>query len=191
VAPEISNGKGESSEAYPHVVARLADRLRIIEDLRYQWLLTARAPSVGKPSLKAVSASHPEIRFAVMSMSEGRECISASLAGGMHGFVSKRQPDEDVLSAIKEILSGGIYVPWSSVRGEGGAPASEQIVKLTARQQQVLQFLSLGMSVSACWGTAPRQGGHDMRPSGKTAPSSASTEAMGRAARDGTIVAAT
>jgi len=29
--------------------------------------------------------------------------------------------------------------------------------------------------VSACWGTAPRQGGHDMRPSGKTAPSSAST----------------
>jgi len=97
-------------------------------------------------TLKAVSASHPEIRFAVMSMSDGRECISASLAGGMHGFVSKRQSDEDVLSAIKEILSGGIYVPWSSVRGEGGAPASEQIVKLTARQQQVLQLLSLGMS---------------------------------------------
>jgi DNA-binding NarL/FixJ family response regulator len=64
----------------------------------------------------------------------------------MHGFVSKRQSDEDVLSAIKEILSGGIYVPWSSVRDEGGAPASEQIVKLTPRQQQVLQLLSLGMS---------------------------------------------
>lgn len=94
--------------------------------------------------LKAERASHPAIRFAVMSASDSRDCISASLTGGMHGFVSKRQSDEDILFAIKEILSGGIYVPWSSAKGFGGA--SDHIFKLTPRQQQVLRLLSLGMS---------------------------------------------
>jgi DNA-binding NarL/FixJ family response regulator len=97
-------------------------------------------------TLKALSASHPAIRFAVMSISDGRDCISASLAGGMHGFVSKRQPDEDILVAMKEILSGGVYVPWSSARGNGGPVTSDQVLKLTPRQQQVLRLLSLGMS---------------------------------------------
>src|SRR5271166_5501035 len=97
-------------------------------------------------TLKALSASHPAIRFAVMSISDGRDCISASLAGGMHGFVSKRQPDEDILIAMKEILSGGVYVPWSSARGRGGSASSDHMLKLTPRQQQVLRLLSLGMS---------------------------------------------
>jgi DNA-binding NarL/FixJ family response regulator len=97
-------------------------------------------------TLKAAKASHPAIRFAVMSVSDSRECISASLAGGMHGFVSKRQSDEDVLLAMQEILSGGVYVPWSSAKGFGGAATSDHILKLTPRQQQVLRLLSLGMS---------------------------------------------
>jgi DNA-binding NarL/FixJ family response regulator len=93
-------------------------------------------------TLKAVSASHPAIRFAVMSTTDRRECISASLEGRMHGFVSKRQSDEDILTAIKEILSGGVYVPWCSAKGRGGAG----VLNLTPRQQQVLRLLSLGMS---------------------------------------------
>ncbi len=99
-------------------------------------------------TLKTVSATHPAIRFAVMSMSDSRDCISESLAGGMHGFVSKRQSDEDIMSAIKEILSGGLYVPWSSVRGRGGQPTGDRdrMLKLTPRQEQVLRLLSLGMS---------------------------------------------
>jgi DNA-binding NarL/FixJ family response regulator len=96
--------------------------------------------------LRAISASHPAIRFVVMSLSDTRDSISASLAGGMHGFVSKRQSDEDVLCAMKEILSGGIYVPWSSVKGRGGGAGSDEALNLTPRQQQVLRLLSLGMS---------------------------------------------
>ncbi len=97
-------------------------------------------------TLKAVSASHPAIRFAVMSLCDSRDFIAASIAGGMHGFVSKRQSDEDVMSAIKEVLSGGVYVPWSSAAGHGGPSSNNYMSKLTPRQQQVLRLLSLGMS---------------------------------------------
>ncbi len=100
----------------------------------------------GLELLKVASATHPAIRFAVMSMSDSREYISASLAGGMHGFVSKRQSDEDVLSAIKEILSGGLYIPWAPAAGREEAATRDPIPKLTPRQQQVLRLLSLGMS---------------------------------------------
>ncbi len=97
-------------------------------------------------TLRAARTSHPAIRFAVMSASDSRECISASLAGGMHGFVSKRQSDEDILAAIKEVLLGGVYIPWSSAKGFEGAATSDQILRLTPRQTQVLRLLSLGMS---------------------------------------------
>ena len=81
-------------------------------------------------TLKAAKASHPAIRFAVMSVSDSRECISASLAGGMRGVVLKRQSDDDILVAIKEMLSGGIYIPWSSAKGVGGG--SDRILRFTA-----------------------------------------------------------
>ena len=58
-----------------------------------------------------MSVSYPSVRFAVMSMSDNRDCISGSLAGGMHGFVSKRQPDEDILFAIKEFYQEAFTSP--------------------------------------------------------------------------------
>jgi hypothetical protein len=43
VAPAFSAGKGESSEAYPRIVARLTDRLRVVHgQCNLQWLLQAR-----------------------------------------------------------------------------------------------------------------------------------------------------
>lgn len=97
-------------------------------------------------TLKAVSSSHPSVQFAVMSISDSREFISASLAVGMRGVLSKRQSDEDVLSAIKEILAGGVYIPGCSVEGSGGRMTPGEIPILTPRQRQVLRLLSLGMS---------------------------------------------
>ncbi len=90
-------------------------------------------------TLKGVSHSHPAIRFAVMSNSDTREAISASLTGDLHGVVSKHQPDEDIISAIKEILSGRVHISWSAL-------ARDQMLRLTRRQEQVLQLLALGMS---------------------------------------------
>lgn len=96
--------------------------------------------------LKEASLVHPAISFAVMSASNTRECIAASLSSGMRGLVSKGQSDGEIVRAIREILSGGIYVPWSLTKWNESAAPADNMLKLTQRQQQVLRLLSLGMS---------------------------------------------
>jgi CheY-like chemotaxis protein len=62
----------------------------------------------------------PTTRFAVVSASNTRTDILASLAAGFHGFISKHQPDTEILAAINDVLSGRIYVPSSVVETDDG-----------------------------------------------------------------------
>ena len=110
--------------------------------------------------LKSVCASNKAVRFAVLTKLDSRERIFASLAIGLHGFISKYQPDGDILIAINQILSGQVYIPWRIIKGGSGphpagsahqepacsAASALDPLNLTPRQGQVLQLLSLGMS---------------------------------------------
>ena len=86
--------------------------------------------------------------------------ILATFAAGLHGFISKRQSDADILDAIAYLLSGRTYVPRSlaeagddeasvSQGDRGAAPmlsTEADLSKLTKRQREVLQLLARGMS---------------------------------------------
>lgn len=133
----------------------LDDGLFFLEQDRFIDLVLSDSGPCGARAterLKAFCARHPGIRFAVMSDLDSRESVFSSLAGGLHGVVSKRQSDDDIVAALKVILSGGTYVPWSSVKAAGSPPQPPQIdmrggdARLTPRQEQVLRLLSLGMS---------------------------------------------
>ena len=63
--------------------------------------------------LKAASEASSSTRFAVISGSDTRADIIATLAAGFHGFISKHQSDRDILAGITDLLSGRIYVPPS------------------------------------------------------------------------------
>lgn len=96
----------------------------------------------------------PETRFAVMSTSNMRADVFQCLAAGFHGFVYKLQSDEELLTAINDLLSGRIYVPrWLADRDSSNAetPLSVrmmpgEIPKLTRRQNELLPLLAQGMS---------------------------------------------
>ena len=109
--------------------------------------------------LKQAFTAYPTTRFAVISGSDSRESIIASLSAGFHGFISKHQLARDVLDAINDIASGRIYVPPLLARPENagildphdeeGPPmiASEaDLLRLTPRQREVLSHLALGKS---------------------------------------------
>ena len=113
--------------------------------------------------LKQAFEVSPKTRFAIISGSDTRQSILASLAAGFHGFISKQQPDGDILQAIRDIASGRIYVPPTLAETEAGdapsdrsaevpdaiAPAVKSdadLLSLTPRQREVLSHLALGRS---------------------------------------------
>jgi len=111
--------------------------------------------------LKLAREAAPGTRFAVISASDTRADILATLAAGFHGFISKHQSDTDILSAITEILSGRIYVPGSladagdcvaigrSLLHREAVPTlstKADSLKLTKRQREVLTLLARGLS---------------------------------------------
>jgi len=111
-------------------------------------------------SLKAAREASPATRFAIVSASDARADILATLAAGFHGFISKHQSDTEVLAAVTSILAGQIYVPASfAAIGDGVSVSSRfdrealptlsteaDVLKLTKRQREVLSLLARGLS---------------------------------------------
>jgi len=74
-------------------------------------------------TLKVAREASAATRFAIISASDTRADILATLAAGLHGFISKHQSDTEILAAINDILSGRVYVPdftYLKVIGWGG-----------------------------------------------------------------------
>ena len=121
---------------------------------------TGRSSLAVLDSLKAAREASPATRFAVVSTSNTRADILATLAAGFHGFISKRQSDTEILAAVTDILAGRIYVPASFAKIGGGNALSSQfdgealpalsteadVLKLTKRQREVLALLARGLS---------------------------------------------
>jgi DNA-binding NarL/FixJ family response regulator len=108
------------------------------------------------PALRVLAEIHdirPTTRIAVMSTSNTRADVLSCLSAGFHGFVPKLQSDEELLSAIEDLLSGRIYVPRWLADDNIDKPDVPQIVnfdleglRLTRRQNEILPLLAQGMS---------------------------------------------
>lgn len=101
----------------------------------------------------------PGVPVIVLSGSEDPALIKALLAMGVQGFIPKAYSPEVMLSAVRLVLCGGVYVPPMLLRDPGGtigmaaahdeATASASIEErlrklLTERQVDVLRLLSQG-----------------------------------------------
>jgi len=113
----------------------------------------------GFATLGALRSMHPEIPIVALSESDSREQIVRAIDLGAMGFVSKRSPNDLVVSALRLVLMGGVYVPRAAF--EGGAaevrpdaggraaparrgPLTARDLGLTDRQAQVLALILEG-----------------------------------------------
>ncbi len=112
----------------------------------------------GIDGIKKICQDHPYVPVIVVSVRENIASIRNALAAGAVGYIPKTSSPDVMMSAIKLVLSGGVYVPphvlGLTSSGEdflGDQLADEDNInngysKLTPRQQEVLDLMALGKS---------------------------------------------
>ena len=123
-------------------------------------LIDLTMPGVhGREHLAEVIAAWPGVPVIVLSGAESPALIRELLAMGVQGFIPKAYSADVMLSAVRLVLSGGVYIPPMmlqadeplvapppSTTGEGAAARLEERLHqlLTERQLDVLRLLSTG-----------------------------------------------
>jgi len=94
----------------------------------------------------------PHVRPLVLSLHEDRAYVKQALDAGARGYVLKRSAAENLVQAIRAVMSGGTYVDPSVVdRVLAGAPqrsgrAGNLIPELTDRENDVLKLAAFGFT---------------------------------------------
>lgn len=116
----------------------------------------------GTSVLEALVARAPDLKILVLSGVQDQRSVMRVLQLGAAGFVPKSMASDTLVSAIKFVLSGGVYIPADLLdevtrgaamlglpeRGRDmlGQPTASRI-QLTERQEQVLQLLARGAPI--------------------------------------------
>jgi two-component system nitrate/nitrite response regulator NarL len=106
----------------------------------------------GMTAIKIFGEKYPALPVIVLSSSEDPDDVRRALAFGALGYVPKSAGPQTILSALRLVLAGEIYVPplvllSATATAEitpprGGATAIDE---LTARQKEVLMLLARGL----------------------------------------------
>lgn len=107
----------------------------------------------GLDLIKSLKAEFPSLRMIVLSQYEAPLYVERALRAGALGYVVKEQAAEELLSAVRTVLAGEVYLTrgmsarllHTFVGATPGTPRSG-IDQLTDRELQVLQLLGAGMS---------------------------------------------
>jgi DNA-binding NarL/FixJ family response regulator len=95
----------------------------------------------GLTLLRTVRGRHPTVAVAVVSGSERPADARAALEAGAVGYVSKGAGREVIVSALRLILAGGVYVPPFLV-----AANDEPEAPLSPRQREVAALMVKGLT---------------------------------------------
>ena len=103
--------------------------------------------------MRNVHAQQPELPMLVLSMHDELIFGERLLGAGASGYIMKQAASEQLLVALRRVLSGGVYVSESlagslnkgRVNGGDGI-GSDPIERLSNRELQVLSLIGRGLS---------------------------------------------
>jgi len=101
--------------------------------------------------LRKLRADHPSLMLVVVAESRERDLVLDALCAGVHGYILKATPVDEMSRAFEAILSGHIYVP-PLVSDVTAKPCASAVVTpsssaaLTDRQFEVLKLVAAGRS---------------------------------------------
>jgi two-component system response regulator NreC len=135
------------------IVAEAADGAEAVE------LVAKHRPDVvvldfGMPKMngidaaRAIASRSPSTRTVLLTLHTEDLHVLGALKAGIHGYVVKAQPVEDVVSAIRAVHMGSTYLSpmISSIVVQACLGEREPVRELTNRERQVLQLVAQGRS---------------------------------------------
>ena len=107
-------------------------------------LLDIRMPSVsGLDALETLRKSHPDAKVAMLTTSELEEDIFRALKLGANGYIPKDSRPSEIAKAVREIASGGRYIPEDIQRI---FDMRQGVKSLSAREISIIQLAAKGFS---------------------------------------------
>jgi len=116
-------------------------------------LLDLNLPGInGLDGIQHIRHQLPATPLVIISASEDRENVLLAIEKGAKGYIPKSSSSDIILSALKLVLSGGVYLPLAaldSVKTRSGNHSTSEQQLLTPRQLTVLELLAVGHSNKA------------------------------------------
>jgi DNA-binding NarL/FixJ family response regulator len=107
----------------------------------------------GLELVRDVHAQRPDLPMLVLSMHDELIYGERLLAAGASGYIMKQAASDQLLVALRRVLSGGVYLSESLARSLGQAAAEggegingDPIDRLSNRELQVLSLIGRGLS---------------------------------------------
>jgi DNA-binding NarL/FixJ family response regulator len=134
------------------------DALRIVELVSPNLILMdVNIPGGGIAASLEIAKRNPKVRVLFLTASERHEDVTAALAAGVCAYMLKGISPTDLVSTLRVILAGETFIMpklatrllVASARMPAIAaqtPAADLLQQLTAREQQILKKVSLGLT---------------------------------------------
>lgn len=103
----------------------------------------------GLAALSVFGKKHPELPIVILSGSANPSIMQRVLAQGAAGFITKSGLSDELLRALRQVLSGEIYVPLefsTAVAADNNDSTCNSPPTFTPRQEEVLRLLLEGCS---------------------------------------------
>lgn len=121
-------------------------------DLSAVWVDLRMAGMAGLSTTEQMRRRHPGLPVIVLSSSEDPEDVRRALQAGARGYCPKSAGPATLLSALRLVLAGEVYVPPFMAQLPTAPAEAVHPSGLTARQLEVMQLL--------CKGHANKEIGH-------------------------------
>jgi DNA-binding NarL/FixJ family response regulator len=112
-------------------------------------LLDIAMPGGGLVAAREITASSPQTRVVMLTVSEDEDDLLAAMKAGASGYVLKGAAASELVGVLRSVNAGEVYVApglaWGLLR-EMSRPRSAPLDELSAREREVLELVAAGLS---------------------------------------------
>jgi DNA-binding NarL/FixJ family response regulator len=106
----------------------------------------------GVDLIKQVKSTHPELKILVSSVHDDMLYAERCLKAGALGYINKREAADEIIAAIRRVLSARVYVSSEMserllnrvVRGSAAEPTGSAVEVLSDRELEVFELIGTG-----------------------------------------------